>query len=96
MVMKKIIWNKHTSIESVPDSRNYLVNIDVIFRKNILGYLCVWFVYNNGKWDKLIVKEKTMKNLSMKTLITTTLLIVGLFGIVRADETTTTGVSVSG
>ena len=37
-----------------------------------------------------------MKNLSMKTLITTTLLIVGLFGIVRADETTTTGVSVSG
>ena len=37
-----------------------------------------------------------MKNLSMKTLITASLLVVGLFGIVRADETTTTGVSVSG
>ena len=37
-----------------------------------------------------------MKNLSMKTLITTSLLVVGLFGIVRADETTTAGVSVSG
>ena len=31
-----------------------------------------------------------MKNLSMKTLIITGLVIVGLFGIVRADETTTT------
>ena len=37
-----------------------------------------------------------MKNLSMKSLITASLLVVGLFGIVRADETTTTGVSVSG
>ena len=37
-----------------------------------------------------------MKNLSMKTLITASLLVVGLFGIVRADETTTAGVSVSG
>jgi len=41
-----------------------------------------------------------MKNLSMKTLITTTLLIFGVVGIVRADETTTTesapAVSVSG
>ena len=37
-----------------------------------------------------------MKNLSMKTLIPASLLVVGLFGIVRADETTTTGVSVSG
>ena len=37
-----------------------------------------------------------MKKLSMKTLITTSLLIVGLFGIVRADEVTTSGVSVSG
>ena len=36
-----------------------------------------------------------MKKLSMKTLITT-ILCLGLFGIVRADETTTTGVSVSG
>ena len=40
-----------------------------------------------------------MKNLSMKTLITT-IAIVGLFGIVRAEETTTevsstTGVSVT-
>ena len=31
-----------------------------------------------------------MKNLSMKTLITTTILCLGLFGIVRAEETTTT------
>ena len=37
-----------------------------------------------------------MKKLSMKTLITTSILCLGLFGIVRADETTTTGVSVSG
>ena len=36
-----------------------------------------------------------MKNLSMKTLIAT-IAIVGLFGIVRADETTTSEVSVSG
>ena len=41
-----------------------------------------------------------MKNLSMKTLITGVILSLGLFGIVRADETATTealvGVSVSG
>ena len=41
-----------------------------------------------------------MKNLSMKTLITTTLICLGVVGIVRADETTTTetasAVTVSG
>jgi len=31
-----------------------------------------------------------MKNLSMKTLITSSILMLGLFGIVRAEETTTT------
>ena len=31
-----------------------------------------------------------MKNLSMKTLITYSILFLGLFGIVRAEETTTT------
>ena len=69
----------------------------MLFFRKIFWDISVCFlrIIGNNKRDKLIVKEKTMKNLSMKTLITA-IACIGLFGIVRADETTTTGVSVSG
>ena len=50
--------------------------------------MCVSIIVNKSK---LIVREKTnMKNLSMKTLITYSIALIGLFGIVRAEEAVVT------
>ena len=57
---------------------------------NPLGLVCAFYIINKQTTSKLIVREKTnMKNLSMKTLIIYSIAMLGLFGIVRANEVVT-------